>query len=131
MCDRRKEGRKAERQKGSRAKAGRQEGRKAGRQEGRKAGRQEGSCHRGVTFVAFNLRMPDATTSAVDAATARGSVRSISVVVALGVVALFGFYCATHSVDFPVYHRTARQIIAGSYDIYPKPTVAGGPLPAH
>ena len=38
----------------------------------------------------------------------------------LGVL-LVGFAreCAIHSVDFPVYHRTARQLIAGNFELYP------------
>ena len=26
---------------------------------------------------------------------------------------------ATHSIDFPVYHRAARNVIAGHYELYP------------
>jgi hypothetical protein len=43
----------------------------------------------------------------------------------------FGVYCATHSVDFPVYHRTAAQIARGDYEIYPAAVYADGVVPAH
>ncbi len=50
----------------------------------------------------------------------------------LGVL-LVGFAreCAIHSVDFPVYHRIARQLIAGNYEIYPAAVYDGGPIPPH
>jgi hypothetical protein len=50
----------------------------------------------------------------------------------LGVL-LVGFAreCAIHSVDFPVYHRTARQLIAGNFELYPTAVYDGGPMPAH
>src|ERR1700736_2292219 len=52
--------------------------------------------------------------------------------VALGAILLaFGADCATHSVDFPIYHRIARQILQGNYELYPKALTEGGPLPAH
>jgi len=52
--------------------------------------------------------------------------------VVLGVL-LVGFAreCAIHSVDFPVYHRTARQLIAGNFELYPTAVYDGGPMPAH
>jgi Glycosyltransferase family 87 len=43
----------------------------------------------------------------------------------------FGVYCATHSVDFPVYHQTAAQIVRGDYEIYPAAVYASGVIPAH
>lgn len=44
----------------------------------------------------------------------------------------FGFYCATHSVDFPVYHRVAAQVLRGDYELYPNAIYAsGGAVPSH
>ena len=38
---------------------------------------------------------------------------------------------ALRSVDFPVYHRVAREMIAGDYTIYPAAVFDGGPIPSH
>ena len=38
---------------------------------------------------------------------------------------------ALRSVDFPVYHRVAREMIAGDYTIYPRAVFDGGPIPTH
>ena len=46
-------------------------------------------------------------------------------------VLAFGVYCATHSVDFPVYHRVAAQIVRGDYEIYPAAVYSGQNIPAH
>jgi hypothetical protein len=43
----------------------------------------------------------------------------------------FGVYCATHSVDFPVYHHAAAQIVRGDYEIYPPAVYADGIVPSH
>src|SRR6476620_5938274 len=43
----------------------------------------------------------------------------------------FGVYCATHSVDFPVYHQAATQIARGDYEIYPTAVYTSGVVPAH
>ena len=40
---------------------------------------------------------------------------------------LLGREAATHSVDFPVYHRAARQVIAGNYEFYPVEAYGGTP----
>jgi len=37
---------------------------------------------------------------------------------------------ATHSIDFPVYHRAARQVIAGHYEFYPVEAYGGTPGPS-
>ncbi len=34
-----------------------------------------------------------------------------------------------HTIDFPVYHRAARQILAGDYDLYPPEAYGGQPGP--
>jgi hypothetical protein len=54
-------------------------------------------------------------------------------VVAFAAVVLgFGVYCATHSVDFPVYHRVARQVLSGNYELYPAAVYTGvGTIPSH
>jgi len=41
--------------------------------------------------------------------------RSVLVLVIV-LLALLGRESATHSVDFPVYHRAAQQILAGNYE---------------
>jgi hypothetical protein len=43
----------------------------------------------------------------------------------------FGWLCATRSVDFPIYHRIATQILAGNYELYPGEVYDGGPVPSH
>lgn len=43
----------------------------------------------------------------------------------------FGVVCATRSVDFPVYHRVAVQMLSGNYELYPTAVYAGGDIPAH
>jgi MFS family permease len=43
----------------------------------------------------------------------------------------FGVYCATNSVDFPVYHRVATQVARGDYEIYPTAVFTAGVVPAH
>jgi hypothetical protein len=40
---------------------------------------------------------------------------------------LLGREAATHSVDFPVYHRAARQVITGRYEFYPVEAYRGTP----
>lgn len=40
-------------------------------------------------------------------------------------------YCATHAVDFPVYHEAAQHILGGGRDIYPPEVYAGTPPPVH
>ena len=42
----------------------------------------------------------------------------------------FAAYCATHTVDFPVYHAAAEHILAGGRDIYPAEVYAGSPRPS-
>ncbi len=37
---------------------------------------------------------------------------------------------ATRSIDFPVYHRAARQVIAGRYELYPVEAYGGTPGPS-
>jgi hypothetical protein len=43
----------------------------------------------------------------------------------------FGAYCATHSVDFPVYHQAAAQLARGDYEIYPAAVYGDGVVPSH
>jgi len=40
---------------------------------------------------------------------------------------LLGREAATRSIDFPVYHRAARQVIAGHYEFYPVEAYGGTP----
>jgi hypothetical protein len=37
---------------------------------------------------------------------------------------------ATRSIDFPVYHRAARNVIAGHYELYPAEAYGGTPFPS-
>jgi hypothetical protein len=43
----------------------------------------------------------------------------------------FGVVCATRSVDFPVYHRVAVQMLGGNYELYPTEVYTGGGVPPH
>jgi hypothetical protein len=43
----------------------------------------------------------------------RTRMRDLAVAACAAIVLAFGVYCATHSVDFPVYHRVAAQIVRG------------------
>jgi len=52
--------------------------------------------------------------------------------IALGLAAVFlAWQSATRSVDFPIYHRVARQILQGDYEFYPRALYEGGTVPAH
>ena len=56
---------------------------------------------------------------------------------AVGVVALvvglgaLGWQASTQSVDFPIYHRVAAQLLAGDAEIYPTEVYGGGTIPPH
>jgi hypothetical protein len=75
--------------------------------------------------------MPD------DAAHPRGAARwprwlgraGAAVLVAL--LAVLAWESAVHSVDFPIYHRVARQVLAGDYELYPMGLYDGGPVTPH
>lgn len=43
---------------------------------------------------------------------------NVSRAVAGVVVGAAGYYCATHSIDVPIYRETGRQVLTGDYDIY-------------
>ena len=68
----------------------------------------------------------------------RASTVSVTVIwlqrVGLAVVfillALLAREAATRSIDFPVYHRAARQVIAGHYEFYPVEAYGGTPGPS-
>jgi glycosyl transferase family 87 len=61
-----------------------------------------------------------------------GMVRRYAAVSLAGAaLAAFGAYCATHSVDFPVYYRTAQQVVRGDYEFYPAAVYQGLPAPPH
>jgi len=45
-------------------------------------------------------------------------------------LALLAREASLHSIDFPVYHRAARQIIAGNYELYPEEAYGGQPHPS-
>jgi hypothetical protein len=58
--------------------------------------------------------------------------RDRTALIGFGLLVLgFGVYCATHSVDFPVYHRVATQIAHGDFEIYPTEVYSGGVVPPH
>ena len=46
-------------------------------------------------------------------------------------VVVFGWYCASHSIDFPLYHRAGLQILRGDYELYPTDVYAGAVAPRH
>lgn len=51
---------------------------------------------------------------------------------ALGLAVVFlAWQSATRPVDFPIYHRVARQILHGDYEFYPVAVYGGGIVPAH
>lgn len=50
--------------------------------------------------------------------------------VLLILLALLAREAATRSIDFPVYHRAARQVIAGHYEFYPTEAYGGTPFPS-
>ena len=50
--------------------------------------------------------------------------------VLLILLALLAREAATHSIDFPVYHHAARQVIAGHYELYPIEAYGGTPRPS-
>ena len=50
--------------------------------------------------------------------------------VLLVLLALLAREAATRSIDFPVYHRAARQVIAGQYELYPAEAYGGTPVPS-
>ena len=54
-------------------------------------------------------------------------VATLLVVVGLAVLAR---QAATKSIDFPVYHRAAQQILAGNYELYPPEAYGGTPHPS-
>ena len=45
-------------------------------------------------------------------------------------LALLAREATIHSIDFPVYHRAARQVIAGHYEFYPVEAYGGTPGPS-
>jgi Glycosyltransferase family 87 len=48
----------------------------------------------------------------------------------LALLVLLAREAALHSIDFPVYHRAARQVIAGNYELYPPEAYGGQPFPS-
>ena len=44
---------------------------------------------------------------------------------------LLAWQASTRSVDFPVYHRTAQQLLAGDYELYPPQVYTSEPIPPH
>jgi hypothetical protein len=50
--------------------------------------------------------------------------------VLLILLALLAREAATRSIDFPVYHRAARQVMAGHYEFYPAEAYGGTPGPS-
>jgi Glycosyltransferase family 87 len=54
----------------------------------------------------------------------------VGLAVLLILLGLLAREAATRSIDFPVYHRAARQVIAGHYELYPAEAYAGNPRPS-
>jgi hypothetical protein len=55
--------------------------------------------------------------------------RAATVLVLVG-LALLARRSATQSIDFPVYHRAAQQVLAGNYELYPAEAYGGQPHPS-
>jgi alpha-1,2-mannosyltransferase len=53
----------------------------------------------------------------------------LAMVVFVILLGLLAREAATRSIDFPVYHRAARQVIAGHYEFYPVEAYGGTPGP--
>ena len=51
-------------------------------------------------------------------------------VAVLASLVLLAREAARHSIDFPVYHRAAQQILAGNYELYPPEAYGGQPHPS-
>jgi len=56
--------------------------------------------------------------------------RRTTAAVLVAFVVLLAREAATHSVDFPVYHHAARQVLAGNYELYPPEAYEGRPQPS-
>jgi Glycosyltransferase family 87 len=54
----------------------------------------------------------------------------IAAAVLLALLVLLAREAATRSIDFPVYHRAARQVLAGNYELYPPEAYGGRPFPS-
>jgi Glycosyltransferase family 87 len=54
----------------------------------------------------------------------------IAAAVLLALLVLLAREAATHSIDFPVYHRAARQVLDGNYELYPPEAYGGRPFPS-
>jgi hypothetical protein len=54
----------------------------------------------------------------------------IAAAVLLALLVLVAREATIHSVDFPVYHHTARQVLAGNYELYPPEAYGGQPFPS-
>src|ERR1700750_2691790 len=54
----------------------------------------------------------------------------VGAAVLLALLILLAREAARHSIDFPVYHRAARQILAGNYELYPAEAYGGQPFPS-
>lgn len=62
----------------------------------------------------------------------QASARAIVGVALLGVLlVLLAWQASVRSVDFPVYHRIARQVLAGDYELYPPEVYTGAVVPPH
>lgn len=44
---------------------------------------------------------------------------------------MLAWQASTRSIDFPIYHRIASQILAGDYELYPAEVYSGGTIPPH
>lgn len=58
-------------------------------------------------------------------------IKRLGIIVAWVLLIAFAWECATHSVDFPVYHGIAARILHGDYELYPLALYDGGPVPSH
>ena len=54
----------------------------------------------------------------------------VATVVVVAALVVLAREAATRSIDFPVYHRAAQQILAGNYELYPPEAYGGQPHPS-
>ena len=54
----------------------------------------------------------------------------VAALAVVALLALLGRQAAIHSIDFPVYHRAAQQLLAGNFELYPAEVYEGHPVPS-
>ena len=54
----------------------------------------------------------------------------VATVIVVAALVVLAREAATRSIDFPVYHRAAQQVLAGNYELYPPEAYGGQPHPS-